>query len=82
VTWSADNNSEVVATFKDGHFYKFPAGIDKDELGALVDALVIHNEGQEIITPEVEAAREVEKAQAEQLINDLNGVSDAKPTKA
>jgi hypothetical protein len=73
VEWSVDHNNEILATFADGHFYKFPAGLSKDELEVLVDAHKA-NEGQEVITPEIEAAQEAEKAEAVALVDELNGV--------
>lgn len=73
VVWSVDANNEIVCTFADGHFYKFPGGLTQEELKAQVDALQASNEGQEIITPEMEAAAAEERAANEELVNSLNG---------
>lgn len=69
VTWSKEFNGELTATFADGGFVKFPAGISRDELGKLVEAHQQANEGQEVLTEEQLAA----DAEMDALINDLNG---------
>lgn len=73
VDWSIDGNGEIVATFGDGSFLKFPAGIDHDQLQALVDLQQTSNEGQEVITPEDQAAADAQYQASQELINELNG---------
>lgn len=75
--WHVDDNGELVCTFSDGHFYKFPGTITKDELAEQVAAMQTSNEGQEIITPEMEEAKAAARASAEALAAEMNGVSDA-----
>lgn len=72
-TLRVDKNNEIVATFEDGSFLKFPSTIIEtapaeeggavttrpvtpEDLDGMVEAERVHNEGQEIITPEMEAA--------------------------
>lgn len=80
VVWSTDQNDELLCTFADGHFKKFPAGITTDELTKL---LALHEEserGQEVITEEVLAKRAAVKAANEALLAELNGGKDGKLT--
>lgn len=70
---SVDHNNEIVATFADGSFLKFPAGISKKEFADQIKLVEVHNEGQEVITPEVEAAKAAER----QASLDLIGAEDA-----
>ncbi len=58
---SVDKNNEIVATFEDGSFLKFPAGLTSEEFAAQIAAVQVHNEGQEVITPEMEAAKDAER---------------------
>jgi hypothetical protein len=72
VVFSLDLNNDIICTFEDGHFIKFPAGSTKDEI---LDLLALHeaqNEGQSVITPEMEEAQAEQKAQAEEVIDELN----------
>lgn len=72
VTFSVDKNKEIVCSFADGHFLKFPAGTSKQQI---IDLLEVHNRenaGKEIITPEMEAAEAAEQAEAQALVDDLN----------
>src|SRR5258708_10147582 len=73
VTWATDHNNELIATFPDGRFLKFPPGLTEEELQTLIDDHQGANEGQEVITEEVLAAQEAEKAAADDLVNQLNG---------
>lgn len=73
VTWSTDKNNEIIATFEDGSFVKFPAGVNQTELAKLVASHKKFNQGQEIITPEQEAANTKQREQAEKLVDKLNG---------
>lgn len=59
---TVDQNNEIVATFADGAFVKFPAGIDADTLDKLIAAQEEANTGQEVITAEQEAATAAERA--------------------
>lgn len=72
VTWSVDKNGEVVCTFADGHFYKFPAGSSKAEIEEYVAKHEQQNAGQVVITPEMEAAQAEADAAAKALIDELN----------
>lgn len=65
---TVDANSEIVATFSDGNFIKFPAGLSKKDFENLIVLHQKHNEGQVIITPEMEAAQVAAKANSEALI--------------
>lgn len=70
-----DDNNEIVAEFSDGGILKFPAGLSKEELEA---AVIRHNEtednlNQEIVTPEMEAERVAEKANSENVLNEVFG---------
>ncbi len=70
VEWSSDANNEIVATFENGDFVKFPA-VKKKELAKLVEAHQEANEGKEVITKEVLAQQAKAKAQVEEAINNL-----------
>lgn len=72
VKWTVDANGEIVCTFPDGHFLKFPAGTSQGELNRLVKKHEKVNKGQEIITPEMEAEREANREKAEALVSSLN----------
>lgn len=65
-------NREIVVTFKNGHFLKYPANIDAADFGKQLDALETAHAEQEIITPEVLAAQEAELANAYELIGETN----------
>lgn len=67
---SVDANNEIVATFQDGGFIKFPAGLTKDEFDALIVKHEEDNKGQEIITPEMEAEKVAERAASLELIGE------------
>ncbi len=66
---AVDSNNEIIATFADGSFLKFPAGLDEGEFAAQIVAVQEANQGQEIITPEMEAQRAQQRAASEALIN-------------
>lgn len=73
VEWSVDQNGELVATFEDNHFLKFPGDITEGELNKYLKE---HNEAhqdQEVITPEVEAQRSKELEKVTKLADKLNG---------
>lgn len=90
VTFSADKNNEIVATFPDGHFLKFPAGTTEEQALELIEAHRVANEGQEIITPEMEAAAEAERQATDDVVAKLNGntmpegdkTNDSQPTES
>lgn len=65
-----DHNNEIVATFADGSFVKFPAGLDKPTFESLIEEHKVANEGKEIITEEVEAEAQNQRANSEALIED------------
>lgn len=81
VQFFTDKNREIIATFSDGHFLKFPAGIDQAEAMRLIQAHQEANEGQEIITPEQEVAMQAELRASEDLVATLNGTSMLEGTK-
>lgn len=72
VEWAVDANGEIVCTFPDGHFLKFPAGTSQGELNRLVKKHEKVNKGQEVITPEMEAEREAAREKSEALVSSLN----------
>lgn len=67
-TLEVDSNNEVVATFADGSFVKFPAGLSQTEFEALIADHEAANTGHEVITPEMEAAAAAARAASEALI--------------
>ena len=67
---SVDQNNEIVARFEDGNILKFPAGLTKTEFKALVKKNREHNEGQEIIAPEMEAEAAKQRAASMALIEE------------
>lgn len=73
VDFSVDGNDEIVAKFKDGSFLKFPAGLSEAELEEQIDAHQEANEGQEVITPEMEAEAAAKAAASKALVDKLNG---------
>jgi len=73
VVWSVDRDNEIVCTFADDHFLKFPAGTTKAELKELLAAHKVANKGQEIITPEMEEKAAAQRTAAEELTAELNG---------
>lgn len=77
---SVDQNNEIVAEFKNGHFVKFPAGLDKKGFQELIDAHHALNEGQEIVTPEMEAEKEAERAASLALIGEDDGPKPVEKT--
>lgn len=58
---SVDQNNEIVATFGDGHFLKFPPGLTKEQFDTAIENVQKANEGQVVITPEMEAAVQEER---------------------
>lgn len=67
---SVDKNNEIVATFADGTFVKFAAGLDKEGFEAAIVAHQAANEGQEVITPEMEAEQAALRANSFALIGE------------
>lgn len=65
---SVDHNNEIIATFKAGSFLKFPAGLSQKDFDTHIELVQVHNEGQEVITPEAEAAKAKERAASLALI--------------
>jgi len=54
--FTVNDNHEILATFADGGFVKFPPGLTQDEFDALLEAHQSANEGQEPVTEESIAA--------------------------
>lgn len=75
-TLTVDDNNEIVATFEDKGFVKFPAGLAEPQFKKLIEEHKTHNEGQEVITPEMEAAKVRERAASLALIGDENANTD------
>src|SRR3954462_2723955 len=73
VEFSVDKNNEILATFPDGHFLKFPAGSTEAEVKDLLEAHHASNEGQEVITPEQEAEMQAQREASEAVAAKLNG---------
>lgn len=69
VVWSKASNSEIVATFTDSGFLKFPVDVTRADLETLVAAHRNANEGQEVITAEMLA----HEAETDALLDELNG---------
>lgn len=69
VVWGLTIHHELIATFKDGGFVKFPAGTDEEGLKKLVVAHKEANQGQEVVTDDQLA----EQSEAEEFVNKLNG---------
>lgn len=67
---TVDKNNEIVATFEDGGFIKFPAGMTKAEFTKALKLHEKHNVGQEPVDPEEEAAREAERLNSLKLIGE------------
>lgn len=66
--FEVDQNNEIVATFKDGTFVKFPAGLSKAEFTKLKARHQSDNEGKEVLTEEVLAAQDKDRLNSEKLI--------------
>lgn len=82
VTWSVDSNNEIVATFADGHFIKFPAGITQADLTAACEALKEASQNQEVVTPEMEAEQQAQAEASQNLVDSLNATSEDANTNA
>lgn len=63
--FTVDANNEIVATFEDGSFIKFPDGLTKKQFETLIEKHRTDNEGQEVISPESE--KELEAARKRNL---------------
>src|SRR3990167_3267792 len=74
---TVDQNSEVIATFKDGGIIKFPAGLTSAEFEKLIAKHQVANEGQEVITPEMEAEKVKERERSLKLIGDTTQESQS-----
>lgn len=72
VVCTVDANNEVVATFEDGSFRKFPAGMTEDEIAEHAADIKAASIGQEVITPEMQAAQEEQTAASQELVDQLN----------
>lgn len=75
---SVDEKShEILATFADESFVKFPPGLDADTFSALIAAHFADNKGQRVITPEQEAAEAAEYKASLALIGVVDASDDA-----
>lgn len=74
---TVDHNGEIVATFEDGGFIKFPAGLTEVELNDQIKLHEDHNKGQEIITPEAIAEAQNKRAASLELIGDKTNVAES-----
>ena len=74
-TFTVDHNNEIVATFADGGFVKFRAGLTAPEFEALIQAHEDSNRGQIVITPEYEAALAAERQASLDLIGETSAGS-------
>lgn len=78
---TVDADNEIVCTFADGGFVKFPAGLTQEEFDKAIALHEEHNTGQEIITPETEAARLAERNNSLALIGEKpETVAEETPT--
>jgi len=73
VTWASDATGELICTFPTGHFLKFPKGITKEQVAYLLEEHKLHNQGKEIITPEMEAANQAALKVTQDIAQELNG---------
>lgn len=69
-TLTVDKNNEIVATFEDGGFIKFPAGLSKEEFEELIELHQEENEGQKVITKEILEEQAAERQASLDLIGD------------
>jgi hypothetical protein len=69
---TVDTANEIIATFADGNFCKFPAGMTMEEVTAQAAAIQAASSGQEVITPEMQAAAAEAAAAAQTLADQLN----------
>jgi hypothetical protein len=76
---SVDDNNEIIATFADNSFLKFPAGLTAAQFDAQISAIQKSNVGKQVITPETEAALAKERANSLALIG-AAPESPAEPT--
>lgn len=77
---TVDANNEIVATFEDGGIIKFPAGLSKTEFEELIEQHQVANEGQEIITPEMEAAAALARQSSLDLIGETSSPEEGDKT--
>lgn len=73
VVWSTDKANDLIATFEDETFVKFPAGLTLEEVQEFVNKHRDANEAQEVITPEMEAEMAEQQEANEKLLEQLNG---------
>lgn len=52
---SVDQNHEIIATFEDGNFIKFPKGLTQKQFDRAISQHAADNQGKELFTPEQEA---------------------------
>lgn len=76
-TMSVDGNNDIVATFADETIVKFPAGLDQAQLDELIAEHQEANEGQVIITPEMEAEVAAQREASLKLIGDTTPESQS-----
>lgn len=69
---TVDKNNEIVATFADESFIKFPAGLTKDEFESHIAAHQSANEGQEVISEEQQAEADAERQNSLDLIGETS----------
>lgn len=74
--FTVDKNNEIVATFQDEGFIKFPANLTKDEFESLVADHQTANRGQESISPEEQAKMDAERQNSLDLIGDTSQEED------
>lgn len=68
--FTVDEHNEIVATFADGGTVKFPAGLTQKQFDAAVEAHQAGNEGQEVITEEMEAENAAQRKASLDLIGE------------
>lgn len=73
---TVDANNEIVATFADGCVLKFPAGLTDKQFEKLVEKHQSGNEGQEVITAEMEAERDKERSASFALIGEVDPATE------
>lgn len=74
-----DGNNEIVATFKDGGFVKFPAGLTPKQFDEAIKAHEVSNTGQEIITEEMVAEQTALRNNSLALIGEDKTSGDTTP---
>lgn len=66
---TVDDNNEIIATFSDDSFIKFPPSLTQDEFDTLIARHEEQNSGHSVITAESEEIAQAERDNSHALIN-------------